>query len=162
MSSKKKSAGPINTEQMEDLVASSLILAQHGVLDAFGHVSIRHPADPERYLLSRNLAPELVTSADIVEYDSPRAGNFQPLRAVPTSKRVVLGLVSTKAGTLEKLDDLKARVDEAGRFVDIDRLAVSPQCGFASVETGNPLSEAEQEAKLRLVVDLARAVWGEA
>ncbi len=69
MSSKKKSAGPINTEQMEDLVASSLILAQHGVLDAFGHVSIRHPADPERYLLSRNLAPELVTSADIVEYD---------------------------------------------------------------------------------------------
>jgi 5-methyltetrahydropteroyltriglutamate--homocysteine methyltransferase len=97
-----------------------------------------------------------------LEYDSPRAGNFQPLRAVPTSKRVVLGLVSTKAGTLEKLDDLKARVDEAGRFVDIDRLAVSPQCGFASVETGNPLSEAEQEAKLRLVVDLARAVWGEA
>jgi ribulose-5-phosphate 4-epimerase/fuculose-1-phosphate aldolase len=69
MSSKKKSAGPINKEQMEDLVASSLILAQHGVLDAFGHVSIRHPADPERYLLSRNLAPELVTSADIVEYD---------------------------------------------------------------------------------------------
>ena len=97
-----------------------------------------------------------------LEYDSPRAGNFQPLRAVPKPKRVVLGLVSTKAGTLEKLDDLKARVDEAGRFVDIERLAVSPQCGFASVETGNPLSEAEQEAKLRLVVDLARAIWGEA
>lgn len=97
-----------------------------------------------------------------LEYDSPRAGNFQPLRAVPKSKRVVLGLVSTKAGTLEKLDDLRARVEEAGRFVDIERLAVSPQCGFASVETGNPLSEAEQEAKLRLVVDLARAVWGDA
>ncbi len=64
-----KSAGPISKEQMEDLVAASLILAQHGVLDAFGHVSIRHPADPKRYLLSRNLAPELVTSADIVEYD---------------------------------------------------------------------------------------------
>lgn len=69
MAGAKKSAGPISREQMEDLVASSLILAQHGVLDAFGHVSIRHPADPNRYLLSRNLAPELVTSADIVEYD---------------------------------------------------------------------------------------------
>jgi ribulose-5-phosphate 4-epimerase/fuculose-1-phosphate aldolase len=65
----KKSAGPISKELMEDLVASSRILAQHGVLDAFGHVSIRHPADPNRYLLSRNLAPELVTDADIVEYD---------------------------------------------------------------------------------------------
>lgn len=69
MTTEKKSEGPISKEQMEDLVASSLILAQHGVLDAFGHVSIRHPADPNRYLLSRNLAPELVTSADIVEYD---------------------------------------------------------------------------------------------
>ena len=67
--STSKSAGPIPKEMMEDLVAGSLILAQHGVLDAFGHVSIRHPADPERYLLSRNLAPELVTAADIVEYD---------------------------------------------------------------------------------------------
>jgi HCOMODA/2-hydroxy-3-carboxy-muconic semialdehyde decarboxylase len=69
MSTPKQSAGPVSTQQMEDLVASSLILAQHGVLDAFGHVSIRHPADPNRYLLARNLAPELVTSADIVEYD---------------------------------------------------------------------------------------------
>ena len=69
MSAARKSAGPIGREQMEDLVAASLILAQHGVLDAFGHVSIRHPADPSRCLLSRNLAPELVTSADIVEYD---------------------------------------------------------------------------------------------
>ncbi len=97
-----------------------------------------------------------------LEYDSPRAGSFQPLRAVPKNKRIVLGLVSTKAGNLEKIDDLKGRVEEAARFVDVERLAVSPQCGFASVETGNPLSEAEQEAKLRLVVDLARAVWGEA
>lgn len=69
MTAPKKSAGPISRELMEDLVASSLILAQHGVLDAFGHVSIRHPADPSRYLLARNLAPELVTSTDIVEYD---------------------------------------------------------------------------------------------
>ncbi len=69
MSALKKSAGPLGREQMEDLVASSLILAQHGVLDAFGHVSMRHPADPSRYMLARNLAPELVTCADIVEYD---------------------------------------------------------------------------------------------
>jgi ribulose-5-phosphate 4-epimerase/fuculose-1-phosphate aldolase len=69
MTAPRKSAGPVPREQLEDLVASSLILAQHGVLDAFGHVSMRHPADPSRYLLSRNLAPELTTSGDIVEYD---------------------------------------------------------------------------------------------
>jgi 5-methyltetrahydropteroyltriglutamate--homocysteine methyltransferase len=97
-----------------------------------------------------------------LEYDSPRAGSFQPLRHVPRNKRVVLGLVSTKSGALESLDHLRARVDGAARFVDLDRLAVSPQCGFASVETGNPITPAEQEAKLRLVVELARAVWGEA
>lgn len=98
----------------------------------------------------------------LLEYDSPRAGSFQPLRHVPKGKRVVLGLVSTKSGALETLDDLRARVEGAARFVDLDRLSVSPQCGFASVETGNPITPAEQEAKLRLVVDLARAVWGEA
>jgi 5-methyltetrahydropteroyltriglutamate--homocysteine methyltransferase len=97
-----------------------------------------------------------------LEYDSPRAGGFQPLRHVPKEKRIVLGIVSTKSGAMEHLDDLRARVEEAGRIVDLDRLAVSPQCGFASVETGNPITPAEQEAKLRLVVDLARAVWGEA
>ncbi len=69
MSAAKKSAGPVGKEQLEDLVASSRILAQNGVLDAFGHVSIRHPSDPSRYLISRNLAPEMVTAADIVEYD---------------------------------------------------------------------------------------------
>ncbi len=97
-----------------------------------------------------------------LEYDSPRAGSFQPLRHVPRAKRVVLGLVSTKAGDMESLDELRRRVEEAGRFVDLDRLAVSPQCGFASVETGNPITPAAQEAKLRLVVDLARAIWGDA
>ncbi len=97
-----------------------------------------------------------------LEYDSPRAGSFQPLRHVPADKRVVLGIVSTKSGEMEKPETLQRRVEEAGRYVDLDRLAVSPQCGFASVETGNPLSAAEQEAKLRLVVDLAHTVWGEA
>jgi 5-methyltetrahydropteroyltriglutamate--homocysteine methyltransferase len=97
-----------------------------------------------------------------LEYDSPRAGTFAPLRLVPSHKSVVLGLVSTKSATLETKDELKARLDEAARFVDLDRLAVSPQCGFASVETGNPISAEVQEQKLRLVVALARETWGTA
>lgn len=112
--------------------------------------------------VSERLFNKLEIPFYFLEYDSPRAGSFQPLRHVPKNKRVVLGLVSTKAGDLESLDVLRKRVEEAGRFVDIDRLCVSPQCGFASVDTGNPITPAGQEAKLRLVVDLARAVWGEA
>ena len=95
-----------------------------------------------------------------MEYDSPRAGTFEPLRYVPKTKRVVLGLISTKSGDMESKDQVKKRVGEAARYVDLDRLALSPQCGFASVETGNPLSPEAQEAKLRLVVELAREIWG--
>jgi 5-methyltetrahydropteroyltriglutamate--homocysteine methyltransferase len=95
-----------------------------------------------------------------LEYDSPRAGDFTPLRFVPKHKSVVLGLVSTKVGAMEDIDDLRRRVTDASRFVDVDRLGVSPQCGFASVETGNPITPQVQEAKLRLVVDLARSIWG--
>jgi 5-methyltetrahydropteroyltriglutamate--homocysteine methyltransferase len=96
-----------------------------------------------------------------LEYDSPRAGDFTPLRYVPRDKRVVLGLVSTKTPVVENKDELKRRIDGAARFVDRDRLAVSPQCGFASSEAGNPVTPAVQEAKLRLVVELAREVWDE-
>jgi 5-methyltetrahydropteroyltriglutamate--homocysteine methyltransferase len=95
-----------------------------------------------------------------LEYDSPRAGDFTPLRFVPQHKSVILGLVSTKTPAMENIDDLRRRVDSAGRFVDPERLGVSPQCGFASVETGNPITAEAQEAKLRLVVDLARSIWG--
>jgi 5-methyltetrahydropteroyltriglutamate--homocysteine methyltransferase len=95
-----------------------------------------------------------------LEYDSPRAGDFTPLRFVPKSKTIILGLVSTKTPALEDIDDLRRRVDEASRFVDAARLGVSPQCGFASVETGNPITFEAQEAKLRLVVDLAHSIWG--
>ena len=98
----------------------------------------------------------------LLEYDSPRAGDFSPLRLVPKHKSIVLGLVSTKAETLEEMSALKRRIEEASRFIDLDRLAVSPQCGFASVETGNPVSAAAQEAKLALVVELAQEVWGTA
>jgi 5-methyltetrahydropteroyltriglutamate--homocysteine methyltransferase len=96
-----------------------------------------------------------------LEYDSPRAGNFTPLRFVPKHKSVVLGLVSSKTPALEDEGALRARVEAASRLVALDRLAVSPQCGFASIETGNPVTQETQEAKLRLVVELARDIWGE-
>ncbi|HKA72500.1 MAG TPA: 5-methyltetrahydropteroyltriglutamate--homocysteine S-methyltransferase [Xanthobacteraceae bacterium] len=96
----------------------------------------------------------------LLEYDTPRAGDFQPLRFVPQHKGVVLGLVSSKTPALEGMDDLKRRTDEAARHIDLDRLAISPQCGFASTAAGNPLSEADERAKLRLVVEAAQAIWG--
>jgi 5-methyltetrahydropteroyltriglutamate--homocysteine methyltransferase len=96
----------------------------------------------------------------LLEFDTPRAGGFAPLRHVPKDKGVVLGLVSSKTPVLEKLDDLKRRADEAGRYLDATRLAISPQCGFASTMGGNPVTEADERAKLRLCVDAARAIWG--
>jgi methionine synthase II (cobalamin-independent) len=95
----------------------------------------------------------------LLEYDTPRAGDFQPLRFVPATKGVVLGLVSSKTPVLESLDALRRRAEEATRYVDLDRLAISPQCGFASTAAGNPLSEADERAKLRLVAQAARAIW---
>jgi 5-methyltetrahydropteroyltriglutamate--homocysteine methyltransferase len=96
-----------------------------------------------------------------LEYDTPRAGNFTPLRFVPGNKSVVLGLISSKSAVLEDKASLRARVEDASRHVSLDRLAVSPQCGFASVESGNPVTPQVQEAKLRLAVELARDIWGE-
>ena len=97
-----------------------------------------------------------------LEYDSPRAGDFAPLRLVPQNKTIVLGLVSTKMNFLEDKSALKRRLDEASRHVPLEHLAVSPQCGFASTEVGNPISPEMQEAKLRLVVELAQETWGTA
>jgi 5-methyltetrahydropteroyltriglutamate--homocysteine methyltransferase len=112
------------------------------------------------------IAEKLFNALDIefffLEYDSPRAGDFSPLRFVPKPKSVVLGLVSTKTEALEDKPALERRIEEASRYVDLDRLALSPQCGFASSQEGNPISPAAQEAKLRLVVDVARDVWGQA
>jgi 5-methyltetrahydropteroyltriglutamate--homocysteine methyltransferase len=96
----------------------------------------------------------------LLEYDTARAGDFQPLRFVPPGKGVVLGLVSSKTPVLESLDGLRRRTEEAARYIDLDRLAIGPQCGFASSAAGNPLSEADERAKLRLVVEAARAIWG--
>jgi 5-methyltetrahydropteroyltriglutamate--homocysteine methyltransferase len=95
----------------------------------------------------------------LLEYDTERAGDFAPLRFV-RNKGVVLGLISSKLPALESLDVLKRRTDEATKFIDLDRLAISPQCGFASTVAGNPVTEADERAKLKLVVDAARAIWG--
>jgi len=96
-----------------------------------------------------------------LEYDTDRAGGFEPLRFVPKGgKQIVLGLVSSKIGALERKDDIKRRIEEATKYVALDQLCVSPQCGFASTEEGNLLSEDEQWAKLRMIVELANEVWG--
>ena len=96
-----------------------------------------------------------------LEYDSDRAGGFEPLRFLPKgNKVVVLGLVTSKFGTLEKKDAVKRRIEEATKYADLDQLALSPQCGFASTEEGNVLAEDEQWAKLKMIVELANEVWG--
>ena len=96
-----------------------------------------------------------------LEYDTERAGGFEPLRFLPRGgTTVVLGLVTSKSGALERRDDVKRRIDEATRYVALDQLALSPQCGFASTEEGNRLAEAEQWAKLRMIAEVAADVWG--
>ena len=103
---------------------------------------------------------EIDIDAYFMEYDSDRAGGFEPLRFVPKGKMVVLGLVTSKSGTLESKDAIKRRIDEAAKFVPLDQLCLSPQCGFASTEEGNILAEDDQWAKLRMIGDVAREVWG--
>jgi 5-methyltetrahydropteroyltriglutamate--homocysteine methyltransferase len=95
----------------------------------------------------------------LLEFDTPRAGGFTPLRFVPKEKGVVLGLISSKTPRLEEPDALRRRVDEASRYIDRSRLAISPQCGFASTMGGNPVTEADEQAKLKLCVDAARQIW---
>jgi 5-methyltetrahydropteroyltriglutamate--homocysteine methyltransferase len=103
---------------------------------------------------------EIDIDAYFMEYDSDRAGGFEPLRFVPKGKTVVLGLVTSKSGKLESKDELKRRIEEAARFVPLDQLCLSPQCGFASTEEGNILAEDEQWAKLARIVEVAEDVWG--
>ena len=109
--------------------------------------------------IAERLFNELPHQRFLLEYDSPRAGGFEPLRFVPKDKVVVLGLVSTKVAQLEDLDTLRRRIDEAARYIPLERLAVSPQCGFGSDVSGNLISEDDQKRKLELVVELARKVW---
>ena len=103
----------------------------------------------------------LEVDAFFLEYDSERAGGFEPLRFMPKGKRVVLGLVSTKIPALEDKDVLRKKITAAAKYIPIEDLSISPQCGFASHEKGSALCFAEQEAKLKRVVDIAHEVWGE-
>ncbi len=110
--------------------------------------------------IAERLLNELKHDRFLFEYDSPRAGGFEPLRFLPKGKVVVLGLVSTKVPQMEKIDDLKRRIDEASKYAPLDQLAISPQCGFSSDVVGNLISEDDQKRKLEIVVETARQVWG--
>ena len=103
---------------------------------------------------------ELKVDGYFLEFDTPRAGNFAPLRFLPRGKKLILGLVTSKTGALEKSDDLKRRIDEASKLVPLDQLGISPQCGFSSTVLGNKLTIGDEIAKLRLIVQVASEVWG--
>jgi 5-methyltetrahydropteroyltriglutamate--homocysteine methyltransferase len=109
--------------------------------------------------IAEKLFTTMAVDRFLLEYDDARSGSFEPLRFIPTGKAVVLGLVSSKLPELESSDVLSKRIDEASRYVPIENLALSPQCGFASTMEGNLLSEDEQWAKLRLVAETAHRVW---
>jgi 5-methyltetrahydropteroyltriglutamate--homocysteine methyltransferase len=111
--------------------------------------------------VAERLLGEVKLDGYFLEYDTERAGGFEPLRFLPKGKQiVVLGLVTSKSGKLESKDGVKRRIDEATKYVALDQLCLSPQCGFASTEEGNVLAEDEQWAKLRMIVELAEEVWG--
>jgi len=110
--------------------------------------------------IAERLLNELNHDRFLFEYDTPRAGGFEPLRFLPKGKVVVLGLVSTKVAQLEKIDDLKRRIDDASKYAPLEQLAISPQCGFSSDVVGNLISDDDQKRKLEIVVETARQVWG--
>jgi 5-methyltetrahydropteroyltriglutamate--homocysteine methyltransferase len=114
--------------------------------------------DPVAEILFNDIAVD----GYFLEYDSPRAGSFAPLRFLPKGKVAVLGLVTTKSPQLEERDELKRRIEEASRYAPIEQLALSPQCGFSSGIGGNAMTAEDEIAKLRLVVDTAREVWDSA
>ncbi|MDF2116346.1 5-methyltetrahydropteroyltriglutamate--homocysteine S-methyltransferase [Roseiarcaceae bacterium H3SJ34-1] len=110
--------------------------------------------------IAERLFNEAAIDGFFLEYDSPRAGSFEPLRHLPASKLVVLGLISTKTPVLENPDEVCRRIDDASRFADLDQLCISPQCGFASNYLGNPVTIDDERRKLNLVVSIADSVWG--
>jgi 5-methyltetrahydropteroyltriglutamate--homocysteine methyltransferase len=110
--------------------------------------------------IAERLLNELKHDRFLFEYDTPRAGGFEPLRFLPKGKLVVLGLVSTKVPQLETIDDLKRRIEEATQYVSLDQLAISPQCGFSSDVVGNLITADDQKRKLEIVVETSRQIWG--
>jgi len=126
-----------------------------------GNFKSTHAAAGNYEPVAEALLSEMDLDAYFLEYDDDRSGDFRPLRFVPKDKTVVLGLVTTKFGTLEDKDTLKRRIDEAAKYVSLDQLALSPQCGFSSTVHGNNIAVEAQRAKLRLVIETAREVWGD-
>ncbi|MGE3248462.1 MAG: 5-methyltetrahydropteroyltriglutamate--homocysteine S-methyltransferase [Beijerinckiaceae bacterium] len=131
-----------------------------GVHMCRGNLKGHFLADGGYDLIAERFFGETNVTHFLLEYDSVRAGDFTPLSHVPKDKGVVLGLVSSKRPALEAKDELKARIMDAARYCDADRLAISPQCGFASTVAGNPVTPEDQSAKLRLCVEVAKEVWG--
>ena len=125
-----------------------------------GNFKSTHAASGNYEPVAEALLQEMDLDAYFMEYDDDRSGDFKPLRYLPKGKTVVLGLVTTKFGTLESKDDLKRRIDEAARYAPLDQLALSPQCGFSSTVHGNDIAVEAQQAKLRLVIETAQEVWG--
>ncbi len=126
-----------------------------------GNFKSTHAASGNYEPVAEALLQEMNLDAYFMEYDDDRSGDFKPLRYLPKGKTVVLGLVTTKFGTLESKDDLKRRIDEAARYAPLAQLALSPQCGFSSTVHGNDIAVEAQRAKLRLVIETAREVWGD-
>jgi 5-methyltetrahydropteroyltriglutamate--homocysteine methyltransferase len=125
-----------------------------------GNFKSTHAAAGNYEPVAEALLSEMNIDAFFLEYDDERSGDFRPLRFLKPGKTVVLGLVTTKFGQLEKKDDLKRRIDEAARYAPMEQLALSPQCGFSSTVHGNNIAVEAQRSKLRLVIDTAREVWG--
>ena len=126
-----------------------------------GNFKSTHAAAGNYEPVAEALLSEMNIDAFFLEYDDERSGDFRPLRFLKPGKTVVLGLVTTKFGQLEKKDDLKRRIEEAAKYAPLDQLALSPQCGFSSTVHGNNIAVEDQRTKLRLVIDTAREVWGE-
>ncbi|CAN5797639.1 cobalamin-independent methionine synthase II family protein [soil metagenome] len=144
------------------------IIAGHDAGDVTFALHICRGNDANRYMarggydmISRRVFQRCNVSVLLLEYDDERSGTFEPLADVPEDTSVVLGLISTKRAGVEAAEDLLERVNEAARYIPLDRLALSPQCGFASVASGNNLGFEEQAAKLRLTADVARRIWGD-
>src|SRR5437879_2312813 len=133
-------------------------VAVHSSRGKFRSTWLERGAEPD--LVAERVCTGLDVDGFFLEYDTERAGGFEPLRFVPKGRKVVLGLVSSKFPELEKKDDLKRRIDAAARFVPMENLALSPQCGFSSTHHGNNLTEQQEVAKLKLCIDVAREVWG--
>ena len=127
-----------------------------------GNFKSTHAASGNYEPVAEALLKEMNLDAYFMEYDDVRSGDFKPLRYLPKGKTVVLGLVTTKFGTMESKDDLKRRIEEAAKYVPLDQLALSPQCGFSSTVHGNDIAVEAQRSKLRLVIETAQEVWGNA